>query len=177
MTRGAPMTQDGSTPRTAVHALLTDGTTVSIRPAAADDLGALRTMFAGLSAQSLRMRFFASGSAVGQGAAERLCAPHADRIALLAVLHRGEDEQIVGEGEAWRLGPSADAAEVGFTVAEGWRGRGIGTLLLEHLADAARAAGIRSFTAETLSENLAMKRVINSAGLHHRAAYEHGGTV
>ncbi|NUP48911.1 MAG: GNAT family N-acetyltransferase [Catenulispora sp.] len=161
----------------AVHALLTDGTTVSIRPSAPEDLDNLRAMFAELSAESLRMRFFASGAAAGRGAAERLCEPHTDRIALVAVVQHGEREQIVGEGEAWRLGPGADAAEVGFTVAEGWRGRGIGTLLLEHLADAGRAAGIRTFTAETLADNLAMKRVINSAGLRHSSAYEHGGTV
>ncbi|GAA2008891.1 GNAT family N-acetyltransferase [Catenulispora subtropica] len=160
-----------------VHVLLADGTTVLIRPTVPEDLRDLSALFAGLSAQSLRMRFFASGAAAGQEAAQRLCEPHPDRIALVAVAVRGEDEQIVGEGEAWRMGPGADAAEVGFTVAEGWRGRGIGTLLLEHLADAARAAGIRWFTAETLSENLAMKRVINSAGLHHSAQFEHGGTV
>ena len=160
-----------------VHALLTDGTTVSIRPTTPQDLDALKTMFAALSPESLRMRFFASGTAAGQSTAKRLCEPHPDRIALAVLARRGETEEIVGEGEAWRLQADADAAEVGFTVAEGWRGQGIGTLLLEHLADAARAIGIRTFVAETLSENLAMKRVIASAGLHHSATYEHGGTV
>ncbi|MBS2535245.1 GNAT family N-acetyltransferase [Catenulispora sp. NF23] len=163
--------------REPVHALLSDGTTVSIRPTAEADLDGLNAMFATLSPNSLRMRFFASGAAAGRDAARRLCEPHPDRIALVAVVHHGAAEEIVGEGEAWRLGPDADAAEVGFTVAERLRGRGIGTLLLEHLADAARAAGIRRFAAETLSENLAMKRVIASAGLHHSATFEHGGAV
>ena len=174
---GEPVTAAGPEP---VHALLADGTTVSVRPTTAHDLDGLIAMFSGMSAQSLRMRFFASGTAAGRSAAERLCEPHPDRIALVATVHHGETEEIVGEGEAWRLGPdaeAADAAEVGFTVAEGRRGRGIGTLLLEHLADAARAEGIRRFAAETLSENLAMKRVIASAGLHHSATFEHGGTV
>jgi acyl-CoA synthetase (NDP forming)/RimJ/RimL family protein N-acetyltransferase len=170
-------------PREPVHVLLTDGTTVSIRPTGEQDLEGLRAMFSALSPQSVRMRFFASGMAAGQSAAARLAEPHPDRIALVALARCGkqgeseETEKIVGEGEAWRLGPDSDAAEVGFTVAEGWRGRGIGTLLLEHLADAARAAGIRTFTAETMAENLAMKRVIASAGLRHSAAFEHGGTV
>jgi len=160
-----------------VHALLADGTTVSIRPTTPRDLDGLNAMFAALSRESVRMRFFASGAAAGRSAAERLCEPHPDRTALVVLVRQGEAEEIVGEGEAWRLRADADAAEVGFTVAEGWRGHGIGTLLLEHLADAARALGIRTFVAETLSENLAMKRVIASAGLHHSATFEHGGTV
>ena len=172
----APVSAPIATPEP-VHALLTDGTTVSIRPTAAADLDGLKAMFSALSPNSVRMRFFASGSAAGTSAARRLCDPQPDRIALVAVARHGEDEEIVGEGEAWRLRADADAAEVGFTVAEGKRGLGIGTLLLEHLADAARTAGIRTFVAETLSENLAMKRVIASAGLHHSASFEHGGTV
>lgn len=162
--------------RNAVHALLTDGTTVLIRPSTPQDLPALRDLFAALSPDSVRMRFFASGTGPGRDAAERLCRPDPDRIALLAIACRADGEEVVGEGEAWRL-PDPGSAEVGFTVAEGWRGRGIGTLLLEHLADAARARGIRRFVAETLSSNLAMKRVIASAGLRHSAEFEHGGTV
>ena len=177
MTGTVPTAQPPALAEGAVHALLTDGTTVSLRPTTPKDLDGLNAMFAALSPQSLRMRFFASGAAAGRSAAQRLCEPHPDRIALVVVAHHGQDEEIIGEGEAWRLRPDADAAEVGFTVAEGHRGLGISTLLLEHLAGAARAAGIRTFVAETLAENLAMKRVIASAGLHHSATFEHGGTV
>ncbi|MEY9905844.1 acyl-CoA synthetase (NDP forming)/RimJ/RimL family protein N-acetyltransferase [Catenulispora sp. MAP12-49] len=177
MTGMAPTVLPPAPAEKAVHALLTDGTTVSIRPTTPKDLDGLNALFSALSPESLRMRFFASGTAAGRAAAKRLCEPHPDRIALVVTAHHGEHEEIIGEGEAWRLRPDADAAEVGFTVAEGRRGLGIGTLLLEHLAGAARAAGIRTFVAETLAENLAMKRVIASAGLHHSATFEHGGTV
>ncbi|MEY9857801.1 acyl-CoA synthetase (NDP forming)/RimJ/RimL family protein N-acetyltransferase [Catenulispora sp. GAS73] len=177
MTGAAPVTRPAAPAGEPVHALLADGTTVSIRPTTPQDLDGLNAMFAALSPESVRMRFFASGAAAGRSAAERLCEPHPDRIALVVSVRRGEAEEIVGEGEAWRLRADADAAEVGFTVADRLRGRGIGTLLLEHLADAARALGIRTFVAETLSENLAMKRVIASAGLHHSATFEHGSTV
>jgi acyl-CoA synthetase (NDP forming)/GNAT superfamily N-acetyltransferase len=159
-----------------VHALLADGTTVQIRPTTPDDLAALRALFAGLSTESIRLRFFAAGHAAGEQAAERLCEPDPDRIALLAVACGPRGENVVGEGEAWQL-PGTDTAEVAFTVAEGMRGNGVGTLLLEHLADAARKAGIRRFVAETLQSNIAMKRVITSAGLGHHAEFVHGGTV
>ena len=162
----------------AVHALLADGTTVQIRPVTPADLGALSAMYAALSADSAHLRFFSSGSRPGEDAARRLCAAASepDRIALLAVAGRPDGEEVVGEGEAWRLGDS-DTAEAAFTVAEGMRGKGVGTLLLEHLADAARAKGLRRFAAETLNDNLAMKRVIAAAGLRHRTEFVRGGTV
>ena len=163
-------------PAEQVHALLADGATVQIRPATPQDLPAVRAMFERLSPESIRLRFFASGAVAGESAAERLCRPAPDRIALLAIACRPAGEEIVGEGEAWRLA-GTDTAEVAFTVAEGMRGNGVGTLLLEHLAGAARAAGVRRFVAETLQSNIAMKRVIASAGLKHHAEFIHGGTV
>ena len=44
-------------------------------------------------------------------------------------------------------------------------GRGIASLLLEHLVWQARQRGLRAFTAETLAENSAMLRVFADAGL------------
>ena len=44
-------------------------------------------------------------------------------------------------------------------------GRGIATLLLEHLVSIARQRGVQAFTAETLAENTAMLRVFADAGL------------
>jgi hypothetical protein len=44
-------------------------------------------------------------------------------------------------------------------------GRGIASLLLEHLVWQARQRDLRAFTAETLAENSAMLRVFADAGL------------
>ena len=41
-----------------------------------------------------------------------------------------------------------------FHVAEGWQGQGIGTLLLDALAEKARAAGLRIMVAETQNTNV-----------------------
>lgn len=162
-----------------VHALLADGTTVLIRPTSPDDLDGLTAMFGALSPDAVRMRFFTSGQVAGQQAARRLCTGDPDRIALLAVTQRGDGDgegDVIGEAEAWRIG-DGEAAEIGFTVAEGMRGRGVGTLLLEHLAGAAKAAGFRRFVAETLRVNTAMNRVIAAAGLHHTTQNIDGQTV
>ena len=51
-----------------------------------------------------------------------------------------------------------------FLVEDGSHGLGIGSLLLEHLAAAARARGIATFIAEVLLENHAMLDVFTDAG-------------
>ena len=55
-------------------------------------------------------------------------------------------------------------AEVAFVVADAHQGRGIGSVLLEHLAAAARECGIERFEAVVLAENAAMIRVFRDAG-------------
>ena len=49
-------------------------------------------------------------------------------------------------------------------VADSHQRRGVGTLLLEHLAAVARQAGIRSFVADTLADNGLMQQVFTDAG-------------
>jgi acyl-CoA synthetase (NDP forming)/GNAT superfamily N-acetyltransferase len=57
-----------------------------------------------------------------------------------------------------------ETAEVAFVVADAHQGRGIGSVLLEHLAEAAREVGIKRFEALVLAENVKMMRVFLDAG-------------
>ncbi len=63
---------------------------------------------------------------------------------------------------------AAGAAEVAFAVPDDMHGRGIATLLLEHLVSVARLRGLAAFTASTLTDNAAMARVFADAGLPAR---------
>ncbi len=47
------------------------------------------------------------------------------------------------------------AAEVAFAVADDWQQRGIGKVLMDRLAEDARAAGIETFHADIAPENSA----------------------
>ena len=67
-------------------------------------------------------------------------------------------------------------AEVAFAVADDMHGRGIASLLLEHLVWRARQRGLQAFTGETLAENSAMLRVFADAGLPAKRRIA-GGTV
>jgi acetate---CoA ligase (ADP-forming) len=57
-----------------------------------------------------------------------------------------------------------DRAEVAFAVSEALQGHGIGTRLLERLADTARGQGIDTFEAYVLSENRRMLDVFRDSG-------------
>ena len=73
------------------------------------------------------------------------------------------DDRIVAVGRYERL-PETDEAEVAFVVTDDYQHRGIGSRLLVHLAEAARAHGIARFHAQTLSENRDMLGVFLSSG-------------
>jgi hypothetical protein len=67
-------------PGAAVYALLADGTTAEIRPAAAGDFEAVREMHRAMSPDNLYLRFFSMSPAAGGQEASRICrAPAADQ--------------------------------------------------------------------------------------------------
>ena len=150
-----------------VYALLTDGTTIEIRPARPDDLDAVRDMHQKLSPDSLYLRFFSMNPSAAEREARRLCRePAPDHAALLALL----DGELIGCGSYECDDPPSQSAEVALAVADDMHNRGVGMLLLEHLISLARSRGLHAFTAETLSENALMLRVFADAGLQaHRA--------
>ncbi|WP_344593520.1 GNAT family N-acetyltransferase [Actinomadura vinacea] len=162
------MTQ--SAPTAPVFALLTDGVQVQVRQLTPEDLAAVRTLHAGLSTESLYLRFFwLNRSMVDQVAAGVCREPGPDHLALGAWL-KGE---LVGVAQYECTGVG-DEAEIAFAVAERMHHRGVGTLLLEHLASWARARGVRAFRADVLAENSAMLRVFAAAGLPARRGYAAG---
>jgi acyl-CoA synthetase (NDP forming)/GNAT superfamily N-acetyltransferase len=94
---------------------------------------------------------------------------YVDRVALVGML----DDHLVGVARYDRV-PGTGEAEVAFVVADEHQGRGIATLLLEHLAAAARERGVTAFFAETLPDNRAMQSVFKQAGWQSRAKFADG---
>jgi acyl-CoA synthetase (NDP forming)/GNAT superfamily N-acetyltransferase len=153
------------------YALLTDGTTIEIRPARPEDFAAVRDLHAKMSPDNLYLRFFSLSPIAAEREARQICRePGPDHIALLAVL----DGEVVGCGTYDSYDAGSPSAEVAFTVADDMHRRGVGTLLLEHLVSLARGRGCRALTAETLSENAAMLRVFADAGLQVHRTFADG---
>ena len=151
------------------YALLADGTTVEIRPAAPADFDAVKEMHVAMSPDNSYLRFFNFSRLSAEREAERMCREvKPGRVALLALA----DGQLAGCG-SYDEEPGGKA-EVAFAVAEHMHRRGIATLLLEHLVSAARSHGITTFTAQTLGENTPMLHVFADAGLPVKQHYQDG---
>src|SRR6185437_15590872 len=149
------------TQQTGVYALLSDGTTVRIRPIVAEDFAAIKAMHEAMSPTNAYLRFFSMSKAAAEQEARRITRePGPDHAALLAQY----GDEVVGVA-SYEMARNAKTAEVAFAVADTMHHRGIATLLLEHLVSLARASNIEAFTAETLSENTSMLRVFSDAGL------------
>ncbi|MFF3941062.1 bifunctional acetate--CoA ligase family protein/GNAT family N-acetyltransferase [Streptomyces phaeofaciens] len=154
--------------RPSVHALLTDGTTVCIRPVLPSDHAPLQRLYEEMSPENLRLRFFAAGRRSAVMAADRACAPaRPGHRALLAET----DGRAIGLAE-YDTGGEKDGAEISIAVADGLHHRGVGTLLVEHLVSAARTEGITTFTADALSENHEVLRLFADLGLRTSRRFE-----
>lgn len=146
-------------PRT--YALLADGSTIEIRHARPDDEEAVREMHAGLSPDNAYFRFFSLSPRAPEREAIRVCRPEGDdHLALLALL----SGKLVGVA-TYEVLTAPGRAEIAFAVTDDMHGRGIATLLLEHMVSIARQRHLTAFEAETLPDNYAMQRVFADAGL------------
>jgi GNAT superfamily N-acetyltransferase len=126
------------------------GRTAAIRPACPADLAALRDFFAGLSAQTRYLRFFA---------------PLTPSSALLRLLSGGTGTTnavvatwggiIIGHAiAADRADPrGARMTDIGVVVADAWQGRGVGSALVRALIIRAQARGVTSVTMDVLPSN------------------------
>ena len=150
--------------------VLNDGGTAHLRPIRPDDADRLREFHSRLSQQTVYNRFFAYHPTLSDADVARFTTvDHVDRVALVATLHG----QIIGVVRYDRL-PGADEGEVAFVVQDAHQGRGLGPVLLEHLAAAARERGVVRFTADVLPTNRAMLGVFKSAGYQVRRALGDG---
>src|SRR3954452_4264780 len=140
--------------------VLRTGRTLRIRPVRVDDREHLRAFFTTLSPETLHARFFAMCTA---DQALVYAPADVDYVHDFGVV--GEiGDRIVAVAHYFGSPRHPSIAEVAFAIADDQQGCGIGTLLLETLASAARLNHIERFEAEVLSQNARMLDVFLSSG-------------
>src|SRR6478672_5204458 len=89
-------------------------------------------------------------------------------VALVATV-RGE---IIGIARYDKI--DATTAEVAFNISDAYQGRGVGSVLLEHLAAIAHELGVGKFVADVLPQNRKMIGVFTEAGYEVEHHYDDG---
>ena len=151
--------------------LLSDGTAVRLRQIQPSDAPAIVEFHSRMSDRTRYLRYFSPYPRIPERDLERFVnVDHHDREAFVTV----SGPRIMAVGRYERLGPDSLEAEVAFVVEDAHQGRGIGSVLLEHLAEAARANGLTRFVAEVLPENAGMLRVFSDFGYQVQRKYADG---
>ncbi len=148
--------------------ILKDGTPVTIRAIRTDDEEGIRDAFRALDREAVYRRFFTAKEDLTDAELEQVT--HLDFsqiVALVATVSQANGKEIViGDGRYFAdKGNKPERAELGFLVAELYRGRGIASLLLRHLARIAQDAGLSAFEADVLAYNAPMLAVFQRSGL------------
>src|SRR4051794_23511886 len=160
----------GYPPHWEADVVVSDGGTLHLRPILPDDADALVRFHAGLSVRTRYLRYFSSYPTIPPRDLFRFShVDHRHRVALAGwlggeIIAVGRFDQLVESDPADRLDPAGRLAEVAFVVADAHQGRGIGSVLLEHLVEIGRELGVNRFEAVVLAENRAMVQVFRQAG-------------
>ena len=157
------------------RATLPDGAELVISRLTAADAPVLADGFARLSAESRRLRFLTAKPNLSSAELHYLTEVDGhDHEALGAV------DPLTSRGVAVarfvRDERNPTRAEAAITVTDDWQRRGVGKLLLERLADRARAEGITRFTALVSGDNRGMQALVKHLGGPVRISHIAGGT-
>jgi acyl-CoA synthetase (NDP forming)/RimJ/RimL family protein N-acetyltransferase len=146
--------------------VLGDGTSALIRPIEPADAEALEAFHLRQPAASRYRRYFSPKPELTDDELERFTNVDFSDRAALVLEHHGEFVAWASY-DRWQNRPDV---EVAFHVDEHQQGKGMATLLLEHLAIIARHNGFDRFTASTMADNRAMLAVFAKAGwpVHRR---------
>lgn len=155
--------------------LASDGGVVHLRPIVPDDADRVVRFHGGLSERTRYMRYFGPTPTLPPREVARMTTvDYQTRVAVVAIL--GGDIIAIGLYEGLGFDGRPESAEVAFVVADEHQGRGLGPVLLEHLAGAAAENGFTRFEAEVLSENPNMVAVFRDAGYQLSRSFD-GSTV
>jgi|BEDMetMinimDraft_2_1075160.scaffolds.fasta_scaffold00027_35 Acyl-CoA synthetase (NDP forming) len=142
--------------------VLKDGSTVRVRPAKKDDALYLINFFNNLSIETKYKRFM--GFALPN---IEILIPEKDGLALIAI----HEDRIIAHAMYRKIN---NKAEVGIVVDDRFQGKGLGTILLGMITEAAYKSGVEQMEAIVLPDNLQMINVLKNLGFPYKLEIEPG---
>jgi GNAT superfamily N-acetyltransferase len=142
---------------------LRDGSTIRIRPSLSDDLDAVEQFFARLSSTSSRFRFHGTTTPTRSMLERFVDNDYTTTLSLVAEAGEGLERRCVAV--ATYVETDTATCEMALAVDDAFQGLGLGSILIEHLGEAAAAAGFTTFQADVMSSNADMLEVLRHLDL------------
>ncbi|TMM02028.1 MAG: GNAT family N-acetyltransferase [Actinobacteria bacterium] len=139
---------------------LRSGREIVIRPIRPDDGQRLRMGYRALSAQSQYQRFLALKPRLTDADVRYLVEVDGTNHYALVAATTSSPDWIIAVARFVRAADDPEAADFAIVVGDPYQGEGLGSELLELLADAAITRGIRHFRASALAENVAVRKLV-----------------
>ncbi len=144
-------------------AVLLDGTPITIRPICSGDKEALQAFHNRLSQETRFLRYHYSKGQLTESDLKSFCdVDYYNDLGLVAEVERNGHQEIIGVGRFSRL-PIKHTAEIAFVVQDSEQNKGLGTLLLRHIATLAWQRDIYFFFGELLRHNSRMLSILRKS--------------
>ena len=142
---------------------LPDGMRVTVRPARPCDAGRIQDYVRSLSLPSRYDRFLAAINELSPAELARIGGSDSRHGTLIAETKIGGARIMIGEAR-YAIASDGKTGEIALSVADGWHGRGLGTLLMDYLECRARGLGVATLVGDVLRSNTAMRKLARKAG-------------
>lgn len=135
---------------------------VTFRPVKLTDERIIQEHYYRLDSTDVVSRFFHEKKSFVSKQIERtfIIDYHKD-LTIVAVEGQSGYERILAVGEYY-LNPETELAEIAFSVEKDWQGKGLSSIVIKKLAEAAKQNGIKGLTAYTSKENKRMVKLFNT---------------
>jgi acyl-CoA hydrolase/RimJ/RimL family protein N-acetyltransferase len=149
-----------------------DGRKITFRPVKPTDERPIQEHYYGLDKTDVVSRFFHEKTSFVSKQIERtfIIDYHKD-MTLVVVEGQVGFEKVLAVGEYY-LNPETNLAEIAFSVDKGWQGKGLSSIIIKKLAEAAKKNGIKGLTAYTDKENKRMVKLFNTLEYEVKNKYE-----
>jgi acyl-CoA hydrolase/GNAT superfamily N-acetyltransferase len=143
---------------------LRDGTEIFFRPVKPTDDAALSEMLYSLSSISVQQTRYMNAMRFSHKDVQQLTnIDYHKALTIVGTVPGVSGDQIVAIAQYF-LDTQTQAAEVSFLVHDEWQKKGMGTFLLEYIAEIARNRGIKQLYARVLPTNEAMLSIFRNSG-------------
>ena len=145
---------------------LWDGTEIHIRPITREDEARLKRSHESLSEESIYDRFMGFRRTLPDDEARYLTGLDYDRhMALVATIRREGEEDIIAVARYILIDAEPGTAEFAIVVNDSFQRRGLGSILMQRLAEYGAAHNVHTFLGLTHGDNLRFLRFVQQLGL------------